>query len=56
MVQSDNDLIKSGEFIKKLRYIDDELNLNSYSKQTTLNNGKGDGQNVRVWWDTSRYN
>lgn len=56
VVQSDNDLIKSGEFIKKLRYIDDELNLNSYSKQTTLNNGKGDGQNVRVWWDTSRYN
>lgn len=56
VVQSDNELIKSGEFIKKFRYIDDERNLNHYSKENSLNQGKGDGQNVRVWWDTNRYN
>ncbi|HAC74090.1 SusD/RagB family nutrient-binding outer membrane lipoprotein [Petrimonas sulfuriphila] len=55
VVQSDLSLIKSGEFIKKFRYIDDERNLNRYSKQTSLNQGKGDGQNIRVWWDTGRY-
>lgn len=55
IVQSDLDLIKSGEFIKKLRYIDDERNLNRYAKETSLNQGKGDGQNIRVWWDTGRY-
>jgi len=55
VVQSDLDLIKKGEFIKKFRYIDDEKNLNGYSKESSLNNGKGDGQNVRVWWDTGRY-
>ena len=56
VVQSDNELIKAGEFIKKFRYIDDERNLNHYSKESSLNQGKGDGQNVRVWWDTNRYN
>jgi hypothetical protein len=56
VVKSDNDLIKAGEFIKKFRYIDDERNLNHYSKESSLNQGKGDGQNVRVWWDTNRYN
>ncbi len=55
VVQSNLDLIKSGEFIKKFRYIDDERNLNKYSKETSLNQGKGDGQNIRVWWDTGRY-
>ncbi len=55
VIQSDLSVIKSGEFIKKLRYIDDELKLNHYSKENSLNQGKGDGQNVRVWWDTGRY-
>jgi len=46
----------NGEFIKKLRYIDMELETNSENaRSTTLNGGKGDGVNVRVWWDTGRY-
>lgn len=46
----------NGEFIKKLRYVDNELINNSANSQDPdLNGGKGDGVNVRVWWDTARY-
>lgn len=46
----------NGEFIKKLRYVESEVSYNKEnSTAATLNNGKGDGQNVRVWWDTERY-
>ncbi|WP_233202082.1 MULTISPECIES: SusD/RagB family nutrient-binding outer membrane lipoprotein [Parabacteroides] len=55
VVESDLDLLPKGTFIKKLRYIDDEQSLNPNSKDPSLNQGKGDGQNVRVWWDTGRY-
>lgn len=55
VVASENNLIKSGEFIKKLRYIDDELSMNANASSSSLNQGKGDGQDVRVWWDTGRY-
>ena len=44
-----------GEFIKKLRYVDDELRENPNATKKSLNDGKGDGSNVRVWWDTGRY-
>ncbi len=45
----------NGEFVKKLRYVDDELRENPNSTATTLNNNQGDGMAVRVWWDTGRY-
>ena len=47
--------IPQGEFIKKMRYIEDERNLNPNATSGSLNNGQGDGMNVRVWWDTGRY-
>ena len=47
--------VANGEFVKKLRYTDTELRENPNAKAATLNNGKGDGMNVRVWWDTGRY-
>ena len=47
---------KNGEFIKKLRYVDNELSNNKeYATDPTLNGGQGDGLSVRVWWDTARY-
>ena len=46
---------ENGEFIKKLRYVDDELRENPNATSSELNQGKGDGLNVRVWWDTKRY-
>lgn len=46
----------NGEFIKKLRYVDDELRENPNAKDPSLNGGQGDGMNVRVWWDAgNRY-
>lgn len=48
--------LPEGTFIKKLRYTDDELRENSHATEGSLNQGKGDGMNVRVWWDTNRYN
>ena len=46
----------NGEFIKKLRYVDNELINNSQNANNpSLNGGKGDGVSVRVWWDTARY-
>ncbi len=46
----------NGEFIKKLRYVDNELSNNKeYATDPSLNGGKGDGLSVRVWWDTARY-
>lgn len=48
--------IANGEFIKKLRYVDNELINNSQNaNDASLNGGKGDGVSVRVWWDTARY-
>ena len=48
--------VANGEFIKKLRYVDNELINNSQNANNpSLNGGKGDGVSVRVWWDTSRY-
>ena len=45
-----------GEFLKKLRYINKEREENTENAtSTSLNGGKGDGGNVRVWWDTGRY-
>ncbi len=46
----------NGEFIKKLRYVDDERRENPNATDPSLNGGKGDGLNVRVWWDAgNRY-
>ena len=46
----------NGEFVKKLRYVDDELRENPNASDKSLNGGKGDGMNVRVWWDAgNRY-
>ena len=46
----------NGEFIKKLRYVDNEINNNKeYATDPALNGGQGDGLSVRVWWDTARY-
>ncbi|MDR0692319.1 MAG: SusD/RagB family nutrient-binding outer membrane lipoprotein [Prevotellaceae bacterium] len=48
--------VANGEFIKKLRYVDIEREINGENATSpSLNGGKGDGQNVRVWWDTGRY-
>lgn len=55
VVQSELSILPQGVFIKKLRYIDDELSMNSNASSSSLNQGQGDGQNVRVWWDTARY-
>lgn len=55
VVACDIDEIKSGEFIKKLRYIDDERSLNPNALSPGVNNNQGDGPHVRVWWDTKRY-
>ena len=56
--QSDDPDIKpaNGEFIKKIRYSDAERRENGvHANDASLNQGQGDGQNVRVWWDTKRY-
>ncbi|MFC2265046.1 MAG: SusD/RagB family nutrient-binding outer membrane lipoprotein [Prevotella conceptionensis] len=45
----------NGEFVKKLRYTDDERRENPNATKATLNQNKGDGMNIRVWWDTNRY-
>ncbi|SFE74158.1 SusD/RagB family nutrient-binding outer membrane lipoprotein [Sunxiuqinia elliptica] len=58
IAQSDDPKINSnnGEFIKKLRYVNKEKEENAENATSgTLNNGQGDGSNVRVWWDTGRY-
>ena len=54
-VQSLDSSIPTGTFIKKLKYVDDETRDNPNATDKTLNSGQGDGQNVRVWWDTGRY-
>lgn len=47
----------NGEFIKKIRYCDAEYRDNKDNvSNPSLNQGQGDGANVRVWWDTKRYN
>lgn len=55
VIQSDLSILPQGTFIKKLRYVDNELKMNKHATDSSLNGGKGDGQNVRVWWDTERY-
>jgi len=58
VVQSDESTINpsNGEFIKKLRYTDDEKRINeANATSSSLNSGQGDGLSVRVWWDTKRY-
>ena len=46
----------NGEFIKKIRYCDAEYRDNTGNvEDPSLNQGQGDGMNVRVWWDTNRY-
>lgn len=46
----------NGEFIKKIRYSDAERRDNAVNAtDPSLNQGKGDGMHVRVWWDTNRY-
>lgn len=46
----------NGEFIKKIRYSDVERRENAANAtDPSLNEGQGDGQAVRVWWDTKRY-
>lgn len=46
----------NGEFIKKIRYSDVERRENkANATDPSLNEGQGDGQAVRVWWDTKRY-
>jgi hypothetical protein len=48
--------VANGEFIKKLRYVNIERELNETNATSPeRNGGKGDGQHVRVWWDTGRY-
>ena len=56
VAQSLEPTLPQGTFIKKLRYTDDELRENTNATDGSLNQGKGDGMNVRVWWDTARYN
>ena len=47
---------ENGEFIKKIRYCDAEYRDNNINVTVpTINQGQGDGMNVRVWWDTGRY-
>jgi len=58
IVQSDDTKINpdNGEFIKKLRYVTKEREENADNATSgSLNSGQGDGSDVRVWWDTSRY-
>ena len=45
----------NGEFIKKIRYVDDEIRENPNASDPSLNQNQGDGMNVRVWLDTKRY-
>jgi hypothetical protein len=48
--------VNQGEFIKKIRYIDNEYEFNNANvTNPALNGGKGDGVHVRVWWDTGKY-
>ena len=43
------------EFIRKLRYTDDERRENSENAtSSSLNQNQGDGSTVHVWWDTNR--
>lgn len=55
VVQSMESTLPQGTFIKKLKYVDDETRDNPNAKNASLNNGKGDGMAIRVWWDTARY-
>lgn len=55
VIATDINVIGQGEFIKKLPYTEQETNSNPNGLDGSLNQGQGDGQNVRVWWDTGRY-
>ncbi len=48
--------VTKGQFIKKIKYVNNEYDYNpSHVNDPSLNGGQGDGVNVRVWWDTGRY-
>ncbi|WP_080904190.1 SusD/RagB family nutrient-binding outer membrane lipoprotein [Parabacteroides sp. Marseille-P3160] len=50
--------VPQGQFVKRLRYLDDEINLNPNASDPSLNNSQNSdpkSMNVRVWWDTNRY-
>lgn len=50
--------IPQGQFVKRLRYLDDEIKLNPHASEAALNNKQNSdpkSMNVRVWWDTGRY-
>jgi len=48
--------VTPGEFIKKIRYVDNEYEYNADNvNNPAINGGQGDGPNVRVWWDTGKY-
>lgn len=55
VVASDIGAITEGQFIKKVPYTDKEISSNPNALAPALNQGQGNGQNVRVWWDTGRY-
>ena len=47
----------NNEFIRKIRYSDAERRDNAeHSMSSSLNQGQGDGMDVRVWWDTDEGN
>ncbi len=47
--------VPAGQFIKKIKYVQNEYDYNKKNvSSTSLNGGQGDGVNVRVWWDTGK--
>lgn len=54
-ISNENEDLQTGQFLKKVRYPDDEKRNNANLDVKALNDGQGDGSNVRVWWDTKRY-
>lgn len=51
--------IPQGQFVKRFRYLDDEIKLNPNASDASLNSNQNSdptSMNVRVWWDTKRYN
>lgn len=48
--------VPRGQFIKKIKYVNNEYDYNpTHVSDPNLNGGQGDGVNVRVWWDTGKY-
>jgi len=58
IVVNNSTSVPNGQFVKRLRYLDDEISLNPNASVATLNNNQNSdptSMNVRVWWDTGRY-